>query len=187
MKLCMRETVFVAALLGVMGSAYFLVFQKANQTRIDLLAKIDQKQLVLANLEQATSGINDVKGKINELHKAISFFESKLPQKREVETILKEVWQMAERNNLTTRTIKTLRSERSSGFSEQPIELSLSGNFYGFYAFLQQLERLPRITKITKMDLNKINERDGEMEAKVTLIIYYEPETGAQADVSGMQ
>lgn len=186
MKIGMREFVFVAALLGVMGSAYFLVFQKANATRQDLLAKINQKQAVLANLERATSGIDDVKGKIDDLHKAITFFESKLPQKREVETVLKEVWQMAERNNLSTRTIKTLKSERSAGFSEQPIELSLSGNFYGFYAFLQQLERLPRITKVIKMDLTKISERDGDMEAKVTLIIYYEPETGVQPEVASL-
>jgi type IV pilus assembly protein PilO len=176
MKLGTRELVFITVMLGMMAGAYFLIFQKANAARAELEAKIQQKQLALANLEQATAGVDDVKGKIDELQKAIAFFESKLPQKREVEIILKEVWQMAEKNNLQARTIKTLKSERGPGCSEQPIEMSLSGNFYGFYAFLQQLERLPRITKVVKMDLMKINDRDGDMEAKVTLIIYYEPE-----------
>jgi hypothetical protein len=45
--------------------------------------------------------------------------------------------------------------------------------------FLLQLEQLPRLTRVTRMDLKKINERDGSMEAQMTLNIFFEPETGA--------
>ena len=88
---------------------------------------------------------------------------------------------MAEANNLEQRTIKTLRSQRANNFNEQPIEMSLAGDFEGFYVYLQQLEKLPRLTRVTKMDLTKMNDRDGAMEAKLTLSIFFEPDTASAA------
>jgi type IV pilus assembly protein PilO len=176
MRFGLRELVFVLAMLGLLGSSYFLVFQKANLKRDGLKAEIEQRRKALANLHQATAGIEDLGAKIDELQKAIDFFESKLPQEKEIETILEDFSKMADANTLTTKTIKTLRAERAAGYSEQPIEVSLSGDFNGFYSFLLQLEKLPRITRVSNMNLQKIDQRDGDMTASVTLSIFFEPD-----------
>ena len=181
MKFGVRELIFVAVMLGLLGSSYFLVFNKANEKRAAVQAEIDRKQKELAELEQATSGTDDLKQKIEDLQKAIAIVEDKLPQEREIDKVLKEVWQMAEANNLEQRTIKTLRSQRANNYNEQPIEMSLAGDFEGFYVYLQQLEKLPRLTRVTKMDLTKMNDRDGAMEAKLTLSIFFEPDTASAA------
>ena len=177
MKFGVRELIFIAVMIGLLGSSYFLVFNKANEKRVAVQAEIDRKQKALAELEQATSGTDDLKQKIDDLQKAISIVENKLPQEREIDKVLKEVWQMAEANNLQTKTIRTMKSERAASFSEQPIEMSLAGDFEGFYVYLQQLEKLPRLTRVTKMDLNKMNNREGAMEATLTLSIFFEPDT----------
>ena len=184
MKFGLREIIFVVVMLGLLGSTNYFVFSKANKKKQDLLADIHTKQAALSNFQQATAGIEDLNNKIDELQKAITFFESKLPQEKEVDKILKEVWQMAEANQLTTKTIKTMKSQRGPSYSEQPIMLSLSGDFNGFYAFLLQLEKLPRITRVSQMKLEKINDRDGEMTAQLTLSIFFEPETGATASAN---
>src|SRR5438874_2469403 len=181
MKFGIREIIFVVVMLGLLGSTNYFVFSKSNKKKADLLADIRQKQQALSNLQQATAGIEDLNNKIDELQKAITFFESKLPQEKEVDKILKEVWQMAEANQLTTKTIKTLKSQRGPSYSEQPIQMSLSGDFNGFYSFLLQLEKLQRITRVTEMNLQKINDRDGEMQAQMTLSIFFEPDTGSVA------
>jgi len=181
MKFGLREIIFVVVMLGLLGSTNYFVFSKANKKKTDLLADIRQKQQALSGLQQATAGIEDLNNKIDELQKAITFFESKLPQEKEVDKILKEVWQMAEANQLTTKTIKTLKSERGPSYSEQPIQMSLAGDFNGFYAFLLQLEKLQRITRVTEMNLQKINYRDGAMQAQMTLSIFFEPDTGTVA------
>jgi len=177
MRFGLRELVFVLAMIGLLGSSYFLVFQKANAKRLALQADVETKQRALANLRSATAGIEDMNTKIDELQQAINFFESKLPKEKEIENILEEFSKMAEANSLTTRTVKTLKAERSAGYSEQPIQVTLSGDFSGFYAFLLQLEKLSRITRITQMNLQKIDDRDGEMTANVTLSIFFEPDT----------
>src|SRR5689334_2568913 len=166
-------------MLGLLASSYYFVFTKANAKKQDLLAEIRNKQTALSNLQAATAGIEDLNRKIEELQQAITFFESKLPQEKEIDKILKEVWQMAEANQLTTKTIKTMKAQRGPNYSEQPIQLSLSGDFNGFYAFLLQLEKLQRITRITDMNLQKISDRDGEMQAQMTLSIFFEPDGGS--------
>lgn len=177
MRFGLRELIFVIAMIGLLACSYFLVFQKADEKRLQLKADVENKQRALANLRQATAGIEDMGKKIDELQKAIEFFESKLPQEKEVDKILKEVWQMAEANSLQTKTVKTMKAERASGYSEQPIQMSLAGDFNGFYSFLLQLEKLPRITRVTGMNLQKIDQREGEMTASVTLSIFFEPDT----------
>jgi Tfp pilus assembly protein PilO len=178
MKFGIREIIFVLVMLGLLGSTNYFVFAKANKKKEATLTEIRGKQTALANLQQATAGIDDLNRKIDELQKAITFFESKLPQEREVDKILREVSQIAEANSLQTKTIKTMRSERGASYSEQPIQMGLSGGFKGFYSFLLQLEKLPRITRVTQMNLQKISDRDGEMQAQMTLSIFFEPDTG---------
>jgi len=178
MKFGIREIVFVVVMLGLLGSTNYFVFSKANLKKQDLLREIHDRQAALSNLQQATAGIDDLNHKIDDLQKAITFFESKLPQEKEVDKILKEVWQMAEANSLQTKTIKTLKTERGPNYSEQPIDMSLAGDFNGFYSFLLQLEKLQRITRVTSMNLQKISDRDGEMQAQMTLSIFFEPDNG---------
>jgi len=178
MKIGFREIIFLTLMAGLLAVA-FLFFKKSDKKRVDLLTEIRKEQAALTNLRTATAGIADLGKKLDELQQAITFFESKLPAEKEMDKILKEVWQMAESNNLTTKKVQTMRSDRSSNFSEQPIQLSLSGDFNGYYSFLLQLEKLPRLTRITDMKLAKISDRDGEMTAQMTMSIFFEPETAA--------
>jgi len=179
MKFGVRELTFVCILIGILGLAYS-DFRKRDAERQDLEADTAKIRTELVSLKTATAGIEDLGRKIDDLQKAIDFFESKLPQEKEMDKILTEVSQMADANALQTRTVKTLRSEKTANYSEQPIQMSISGDFNGFYSFLLQLEKLARITRVTQMNLQKIDEHDGQMQAQMTLSIFFEPENGGQ-------
>jgi type IV pilus assembly protein PilO len=181
MKFGIRELIFVIVMLGLLGSTHYFVFKKTDSKKIKMLAEIRSRQTSLSNLQQATAGIANINEKVDELQKAITFFESKLPQEKEIESMLTELSQMAEANSLQTKTVKTLKIETGPNFREQPIQLSLSGDFNGFYSFLLKLEQLSRITRVTQMNLQKINDRDGEMQAQMTLSIFFEPASSGGA------
>jgi type IV pilus assembly protein PilO len=181
MKIGVREIIFITVLFGVLGAAYFVIFQKANAHRQVVAADTQLKRQKLADLQTATAGISDLNHKIDELQRAIDFFQSKLPQQREVETILNEVTQISQMNGLKSKTFRTLNGEITPNYAELPIDLKLSGDFTGFYSFLLQVEKLPRLTRVTHMKLEKINEHDGQMTASVTLSIFYEPDQIASA------
>jgi type IV pilus assembly protein PilO len=177
MRFGFRELIFIALIIGLATASGFVL--KKSVDKKDRLAKeVESRKKELNDLKQATAGIEDVGRKTAELKQAIQFFESKLPQEKEIDKILKEVWQTAEANALQIRTVKTLRAEKAANYSEQPIEMTLAGDFNGFYSFLLQLEKLPRITRITQMNLSKMSEREGMMQARLTISIFFEPDTG---------
>jgi type IV pilus assembly protein PilO len=176
MKFGVKEIIFVALMLALLGGTYMFVFSKTNSKREQLMSDISSKQKMLADLQAATTGIEDMNSKIDELSSAIKFFEQKLPQEKDVGDILQQVWDMAKTNSLQSRTVKPDKAEVGPNYCELPIQMSLSGDFNGFYAFLLQLEKLPRITRITQMNLQKINDHDGEATAQLTLSIFFEPE-----------
>lgn len=177
MKIGVRELLFLVLMLGVLGGSYVFAFSRADLDRKALRADIRTKKKALADLMVATAGVDDLNRKAADLQKAIEFFKSKLPQEREMDKILDELSNIAGENNLKTRTIKPLKIERAPGYSEQPISMSLSGDFGGFYQFLLQLERLPRVTRVMQMVVHK-NQRDGEVTADLTLSVYFEPSVG---------
>jgi len=178
MRVGFLQLVFVMLLLGLAGASYWFVFKPAAERRVTWQVEIETRKKALNNLRQSTQGISDLEKKIADLQEAIRFFESKLPQEREIDQILKEAWEMAERNRLQVRTIKTQKSQKNAGYSELPIEMNLAGDFRGFYSYLLELEKLPRITRIGQMKLEKISERDGDMLAKMTLSVFFESGDG---------
>src|SRR5688500_17300286 len=184
MRFGIRELIFVTLMIGLLASTWVFVFKKSSARREAKIGEIAQMDRALANLHQATAGIEDLNRKISELQKAIDFFASKLPQAKEMDKVLTEVSQMADANSLQSKTIKSLKTERGHSYSEQSIQMNLSGDFNGFYSFLLQLEKLPRITRVTNMNLQKINDRDGEMQAQMTMSIFFEPDA-AKSNAAG--
>ncbi len=187
MKFGIRELIFVAVMIGLLGSSYFLVFNKANQKRVAIEDDIARMQRDLADLERARVGVDDLKNKIDELQQAITFFENKLPQQGEVAKVLDDVTKLAAKNGLEQRTFRSGKIRRAVNCNEQPIELTLAGDFEGFYVYLQQLERFERLTRVSRMDLLKMNDRDGAMEAKLTISIFFEPDTATGTQTASAQ
>ena len=175
MKMLLRIGICVAII--AIGAAGFYYVYWAPTTAHDLSeqATMEAHERDLIELEHATAGIDDLNHKIKEQQEAIKFFESKLPQEKELETVLEQVWKMAEANSLQAKTIRSGKTERNANYSQQEVEMSLAGDFNGFYLFMQQLERLPRLTRVEAMTLSKISDHDGEMQAKLTLSIFFEP------------
>ena len=58
--------------------------------------------------------------------------------------------------------------------------MTLSGDFHGFYAFLLQLEKLSRITRVSQLKLDKITTKEGEMQAQMTMSIFFESDGGSK-------
>src|SRR3712207_1387323 len=120
MKLGMRELWFFTIMIGVVGAAYYAFSQKdAERKRKKAETEVMAKSL--ADLEQSTAGIDDLNRKISELQQAITFFESKLPQAKDMDKVLREVSQMADANSLQTKTVRTAKTEKFTNYSEQPI------------------------------------------------------------------
>lgn len=178
MKIGVREIIFIVLLLTIPLMAWLLAFKPFGEERARIMAGIFEKQQKLEDLRLATAGIQDLDDEISKLSKAISFLESKLPSgSKEVDVILREVWEKAEDGKLVSKAVRTRKVKGDGRFMEQPILIELQGGFKQFYAFLLALERLPRITRLDELELDKDLKKEGEARARFTLSIFYERES----------
>lgn len=176
MRFGFRELIFLIVLLGLPIAAWIFVFQPINR-EIELVRRENtSKQAKLEKLH-VSHHIENVGQEIDKLAQAIGMFEAKLPAEKEVEVILREVWQLATDKGLRPRSVRTEKPVKSPLYSELPIKMEIIGDFDGFYAFLLDLEQLSRITRIFDMKLKKLSDNEGHMNASFTLTIYFEPES----------
>lgn len=176
MRFGTRELLFVLLLLAMPAAAWWFVFAPANEQIASARAEIQAKQAKLAELEEATRQLDDLGAEIDRLAEAVELFETKLPAQKEVEVVLKDVWQLAARHGLKPSSVRADRTVQSTRYSELPLRMNMTGGFEGFYSFLLDLEQLDRITRIPEMKLvRRATEGDGQMEATFTLHIFFEP------------
>jgi Tfp pilus assembly protein PilO len=165
----------------VLGAWYFLFHPRDIEDR-RMRLQIEAKQKQLQKLNRATATIGCLKDEITDLEKAIGFFQSKLPNEKEIDKVLEEVWRLAETNNLATKGIYTAKRSGASCFlpecapqTEQPINMEFEGDFVGFYGFLLALENQPRIMRVRTMSLDPQSEgKKGGIKAKLEMSIFFE-------------
>jgi Tfp pilus assembly protein PilO len=175
MRFGLREIVFVLLLLGIPVGAWWFAFKPHNAQNATMLKEIEQKRVRLRALNEATGTIGDLKKEITSLDDAVNFFQTKLPNEKEIAKVLQEVWQLAEQNHLITKSVCALDrrggdSVQEGSYSEQPVGVKLQGDFKGFYAFLLALENQPRIMRISQMKVSK-DEKDGQGAIQVDLVM----------------
>ena len=185
MKFGLRETIFIVLLMLIPLGAWWFVFRPQNAENSKMRAEIEVRQAKLRELNEAMSTIGNLKTQIEELQGAIDFFQSKLPNEKEIDKIVQDIWRLAEENKLHTESIKSLQRSDKMSFlpadstqGEQLIAVSLSGDFTGLYSFLLALENRARIMRIRKMNIE--GEDDGQtgiVDANFEISIFFEQDS----------
>ncbi len=178
MRFGLREIVFILVLLAVPVASFFLVFKPRNDQIREARAEILAKQAKLRQLEEQTVKYEDLGREIEKIEEAIRQHRLKLPEQREVEVILKQVWELATKQKLNPRSVRTDKPVKTGQYAELPIPMTITGDFDSFYVFLQELEKLSRITRMPNMKLVKAQKAEGQMKAEIVLSVFYENAQG---------
>jgi len=160
--------------VALSATAIFLVVMPMHRHTEENNATIEERRVQLVRLERVSARINDLQKEIGRLRDALAFFEDRLPEVKEIDVILREVWLIAEDKALAARRIQTLPAEVMPRYNCQPITMSLEGPFQGFYEFLLALERLPRITKVRQMQIAKSATQEGDVQVDLLMDIFFE-------------
>jgi len=173
-----RKAVFSALLFGVAIVGYQYMIKPANSRLADTKGRLETKLAQLAKFGKAATAMDDLTKQLEQLEKAVKFFESKLPPKSQIHKVLKQVTVIAQKQGLKPKTIRTLKKKDNSGYIEQPLKMELVGNFSSFYSFLLELEKLPRIIKIRELKLDKQIISEGQISADFIISIFFQNITG---------
>jgi len=180
-----RQGAFILMLLGIVLGAWYFMFLPRDREDRQMRLAIAAKQRQLQKINRATATIGNLE-EISNLDKAIQFFQSKLPNEKEMDKVLEEVWRLAEANDMATKGIYATKSNGISPFVpagatqvEQPIKMEFVGDFMGFYGFLLALEAQPRIMRVREIKLepdasNNSDVKKGQIRASLMMSIFFE-------------
>ncbi len=181
MAMSIKQVAFFGVLLAVPVASYFLVFQPQNAGIERAKQEITLKQQTLEKLREATARTADLQRANEQIQQSIASVSERLPSGKELDSVLRDVAQIAAKNGLEVPQFKRSDKAVPAGPAlEQPLTVQLKGDFDGVYKFFLELEQLHRIFRVTDMKLrrvgDKMQENDGQIEAGLTLSIFYEGE-----------
>jgi len=173
-----RKVIFFVSMAAVAYIAYAYMLRPSNRGFSQQKLQLQSKLQKLEELERATVVARDLGRQLEQLEDAISFFESRLPPHSQIHKVLQQVTVIAQRQGLSTRSIRTLKTLECNGYVEQPLKMELHGDFNSYYSFLLELERLPRIMKIKQLELSKDRVNEGQATSKFVVSIFFQNVTG---------
>lgn len=169
-----RALIYPALLVALLVLSYLLMFQPRMKEMERVREQTRVKREKLAQLEQTQAQARSRAEEIEKLKKAISFFESKLPDEKEMDKILNVFWQQAEANGLNSKSIRQLKPDETQGYCRLPINMTIVGPWVGLFKFFQSVENLPRVTQINQLKIEKDPKVEGVVSAEFTLTIFFE-------------
>ena len=170
------KTLFlIVLLLALPIASYFLVFQKLSEEIAAKEQDTRQKQDQLNDLKIALASGKELEDDIQKLGQVINLLKAKLPQEKDMDSVIREVWETAERHCLNTKSIRTKKVIQSANYSEQPIQMSFVGSFSpGVFDFLRDIEQISRLTRVSDLKIVADDKVSGQVSADITVTIYFE-------------
>ena len=178
MKSHVRKTIFFILLVGISYFAYAYMIKPANRHLTQQKLALENKLQKLSELENASVAVSDLGEQLEELERAVTFFESKLPPESQIDRVLEQITVIAQKQGLQPKTILSLKRKNCNGYIEQPLRMELYGNFSSYYSFLLALERLDRITRIRELELKKDPTEEGVATANFIVSIFFQNAAG---------
>lgn len=176
MRFGIRELIFFAVLLAMPLSSYWFVFRPQNDEIAQARKEIEQKEAMLEKLAETTRKTADLERANNEIADGIATIEARLPGTKDVEVILEQVADLARQSDLQLPKVRAQKPVPSARYMEQPLDMTIHGDFDDFYEFMLSVEKLERITRIPDMKISRSDKEDGATDATFTLSIYFQPD-----------
>ena len=191
MRFGIREAIFFIVLLAVPVASFMYVFKPRSEQIRKANEEIATKTERLDKLEQVTKRISDIDRAIEEGRESIQLIEAKLPSEKDVEVMLEQVWELANENGLSVKSVKSEKPVPAAMYMELPLRVQMDGSFTGLYEFMLALENLDRITRIHQMSLSRPDKAkttesgypEGWVKSEFTLSIYFQPQSKTVATV----
>jgi Tfp pilus assembly protein PilO len=174
MQFGFREMIFTSLLLGLVAGTYATIVQPHARARQVQLAEIRSMDAAMTAIGSSTAAFVPLAHRIDQEQAAAALFRSRFPNQADTQKGVDEVLQTAAANSLQAGEALLLKPAEVGGLSAQPINFHFTGNFNGFYSFLLQLESMPRVTRITRLDLKGTDDHDGQIQADMTLTMYFD-------------
>jgi type IV pilus assembly protein PilO len=170
-----RAAIVVAVGVLLLVAFYFFVVSQIR-TEIAVIDKqIGRLKIQIMNEEKVLAQGPRLKKKISALKARLQKMVYSLPQKQEIEGLLKKITDLLSESNLVAKRFVPGKERKNMKlqYATIPISLSVRGNYFKQGAFLASLRELPRIVNVPSITLRKsgnVGGREGQLNKRLDVI-----------------
>ncbi len=179
-----RILIVAAVCILLMVGFYFLVISDIQDQIASLEKQIGQIKIDIENQERILAEGPKLKARIQELEQKLQTMVASLPEKQDIEQLLKKITDLLSESNLVATKFAPGQEQINEElyYATIPIALSVRGDYSKQGTFLTSLNDLPRIVNVPTIKLNKsggLTSRESDMAKKLEVI-------SLDADISGV-
>jgi type IV pilus assembly protein PilO len=173
----LQRTLIVAAVCILLLVGFYLLFISDMLLAINgLEQQIKSLELEIRNQERILAEGPRLKGRITELKKELEAMVASLPEKQDIEELLKKITDLLSETNLAASQFvpgKEVINEELY-YAKIPIQLSVRGDYQHEGMFLTALNSLPRVVNVPSVTLSKsggaLTSREKDMAKRLEVV-----------------
>jgi type IV pilus assembly protein PilO len=175
LKTIHRVLIVVGICVLLLVAFYFLWVAEDLEKVSSLEKQIGSLKLEILNQQKILDEGPKLKVRIQELEKKLQTMVASLPEKQEIEILLKKITDLLSQTNLVAKRFVPGKEkvDEELYYAEIPLELNVRGEYQRIGAFLASLNDLPRIVNVPTIKLGKagaLSSRESDLVKKLDVI-----------------
>lgn len=184
LKTIHRILIVVGICVLLLVAFYFLWVAEDLEKVSNLEKQIGSLKLEIINQEKILAEGPKLKARIQELEKKLQTMVASLPEKQDIEILLKKITDLLSQTNLVAKRFVPGKEQVNEElyYATIPLELNVRGEYQKIGAFLASLNDLPRIVNVPTIKLGKagaLSSRESDLVKKLDVI-------ALDSDISGV-
>ena len=179
-----QKMLALVALVVLIGFLYYLLLDKKYQDKINSLnSQLSDLKIEISKIRAIAADISRVDREVELLKKKLQEAVKKLPNAAEVDKLLITIDELGRENGLNFTNFRPGHEAPRQLYTEVPIALKFSGNFFHVLRFFDEITKLPRIVTISDVTMGSLGGRakGALLDVTCTAITYKFREEGAGA------
>jgi type IV pilus assembly protein PilO len=176
-KLTRIQRLLIVAVIAVLllVGFYFLLIADLRADIAKLEEDISRINLEIVNQQKILAEKPKLLAQITELEHSLQAMVASLPEKQEIEVLLKRITDLLAETNLVAKRFVPLQEQINEElfYATIPIQLNVRGDYQKLGQFLSSLNDLPRIVNVPAIRLHKaggLSQREQDLQKKLDII-----------------
>ncbi len=170
-----RTVILIILFIATLVAGYFFDLTDIVSNLDTIIAQRKKLESDYAQTHHIVINLDSYREQVEKVKSTLALLSQQIPPNSEEALLLEEISQQASSSGLHFLAIKPLAEERKGFYVEQPLELTLEGDYQGFSEFISHLSSLPRIVTTHDFTITK-NAEESKSRIVVNLKTYWASE-----------
>ncbi len=150
---------YILIAIIILGLFYFVYYKPKNEELKSIRDERIKVEAEVVHLRQKKDELDKIEAELEQLKVTLKKLEAIIPQKEEISNILKNMQQLAYDTRLNITKFIQKPEIVKEFYSEQPIEVAITGEYHNLAIFFDRLNTFQRLFNIEDFSIKALREQ----------------------------